>query len=99
MKETSYIALACLEAKPGKEQELQTALMTLVEPTRKEEGCLQYIFHQNSNDSSQFMFYEKWANQEAFKNHAKTPHMQAWQEKKNDLLAKPVALTAWEEIG
>ena len=56
---------------------MKEALLALVEPTRKEPGCLCYNLHQSKADPTQFMFYEQWASKEALDAHGKTPHMKA----------------------
>ena len=52
-------------------------LHQLVEPTRKEPGCLAYNLHQSKADKTQFMFYEQWASKEALDAHGKMPYMKA----------------------
>jgi len=73
----AVILTAGVKAKEGEEDKVKEALSSLVEPTRKEEGCIHYILHQVSNDKTKFMFYEVWASREALKQHGKTPHMKA----------------------
>jgi quinol monooxygenase YgiN len=73
----AVILTAIVKAKPGQEDAVKEALLSLVEPTRKEAGCLCYNLHQSKGDPTQFMFYEQWASQEALSAHGKTPHMQA----------------------
>jgi quinol monooxygenase YgiN len=68
---------ATVVAKPGQEDAVKEALLSLVEPTRKEPGCLLYNLHQSKTDPTLFLFYEQWASQEALDAHGKTPHMKA----------------------
>ena len=68
---------ATVKARPGQEDAVKEALLSLVEPTRKEPGCLLYNLHQSKADPTQFMFYEQWASQGALDAHGKTPHMRA----------------------
>ena len=65
MPKDGVILVAMVKAKPGQEEAVQEALMALVEPTRKEPGCLCYNLHQSKSDKTQFMFYEQWASKEA----------------------------------
>jgi quinol monooxygenase YgiN len=51
--------------------------VALVEPTRKEPGCLGYNLHQSKSDKTQFMFYEQWASKEALAAHGQMPYMKA----------------------
>jgi quinol monooxygenase YgiN len=73
----AVILTAMVKAKPGQEEAVKEALMSMVEPTRKEPGCLCYNLHQSKTDPTQFMFYEQWASQDALDAHGKTPHMKA----------------------
>lgn len=74
---TAVIMAVIVKAKPGQEETVKEALVGMVEPTRKEPGCLCYNLHQSKSDKTQFMFYEQWASQEALDAHSKTPRMKA----------------------
>jgi quinol monooxygenase YgiN len=73
----AVILTAMAKAKPDQVEAVKEALLSLVEPTRNEPGCLCYNLHQSKSDPTQFMFYEQWANKEALDAHGKTPHMKA----------------------
>jgi quinol monooxygenase YgiN len=73
----AVILTAIVKAKPGQEDAVKDALLSLVEPTRKEAGCLCYNLHQSKADATQFMFYEQWASKYHLDAHGKTPHMKA----------------------
>jgi quinol monooxygenase YgiN len=77
----AVILTAMVKAKPDQVEAVKDALMSLVEPTRKEPGCLCYNLHQSKADPTQFMFYEQWANKDAFDAHGQTPHMKVLSEK------------------
>jgi hypothetical protein len=49
--------IARMHAKPGKEQELRTALEALIEPTSREKGYVNYDLHQGVEDPGWFFFY------------------------------------------
>ncbi len=87
-----------MQAASGKEAELKEALLGLVGPTRKEEGCIQYDLHYDSKDPSKFMFYEIWTSKEALDQHAESPHLRAFRAVRDGLLAKPGELTLWEKF-
>ncbi len=67
--------IAHMRAKPGKEQDLHDALAALVEPTRQENGCVNYDMHQGVEDPALFYFYENWESAEALDAHLQTPHL------------------------
>lgn len=77
MPKDGIILTAMVKAKPGQEEAVKEVLVALVEPTRKEPGCLCYNLHQSKTDKSEFLFYEQWGSKEAIDAHGKTPHMKA----------------------
>ncbi len=77
MPKEGIILTATIKAKPGQEEAVKEVLLGMVEPTRKESGCLCYNLHQSKSDKTQFLFYEQWASKEALDTHGKTPHMKA----------------------
>ena len=98
MPKEGIILVAMVKAKTGQEDAVKEALLSLVEPTRKESGCLCYNLHQAKNDKTQFMFYEQWANKQALEAHGKTPHMKALGARLKDRLEKGGA-TRYELLG
>ena len=89
------VLTAMIKAKPGEEDAVKEILLALVEPTRKEAGCLCYNLHQSKSDKAQFMFYEQWASHEALEAHRKMPYMKALGEKMKNRSEKGV-LTFFE---
>ena len=73
----AYVICAVLTAKEGREEDLAAAMAELVEPSRAEPGCLVYEAHRSTTDPQRFMFYEKWADEAAWKVHTETEHFQA----------------------
>ncbi len=88
MPKDGVILVASVKAKAGQEDAIKEVLLALVEPTRKESGCLCYNLHQAKDDKSQFMFYEQWASKEALDAHGKTPHLTSLGEKLKDRVEK-----------
>lgn len=95
----NYITVvAKITSREGKERETKSALMTLLKPTRQEEGCLQYDLHSSSENPGEFLFFERWTNKEALAKHLETPHILALRARGEELLAKPTEITIWTEI-
>ncbi|HRX71001.1 MAG: antibiotic biosynthesis monooxygenase [Candidatus Competibacteraceae bacterium] len=69
--------VARLTARPETGAELQTLLLSMIEPTRQEVGCLRYELLQNAADPTDFTFVEEWADTAALDAHSATPHLQA----------------------
>ena len=91
--------LALFKAKPGLEEEVRRELMALQEPTRSEEGCINYDLHRSRDDPSRFMFYENWKSQEDLDQHLQMPYLTAFREKAGELLAEPASITLHKMIG
>jgi quinol monooxygenase YgiN len=49
-------------------------LVKLVEPTRKEAGCIEYRLHQDNDNPAVFIFYENWENAACLEKHKETDH-------------------------
>ncbi len=82
------IALAVMiTAKPGKKDEMKGYMQSLIEPTRKEKGCLLYDLHESLENPDMFMWYEVWDTQEDLDAHHHSAHVLAYKEKVKDLVA------------
>ena len=67
--------IAHMRAAPGKRDELRAALEALVEPTSKEQGCVNYDLHQVIEDPDRFFFYENWESDADLDAHLDAPHL------------------------
>ena len=99
MAESKVTVLARIKAKSGMEEEVRAAATSLLAPTRREAGCLEYVLHEGADDKSALMFYESWASKEALDEHLKRPYLQAFVGKTAEMLAEPLDVTLWEIIG
>jgi len=90
---------AIFQARPGKEAELRTALLGLVEPTRKEAGCINYDLHTASDGAGKFLFHENWTSQAALDAHLKSPQIQALLPRVDELCTAFPEIKTWEKIG
>ncbi len=66
--------VAKIRAKHDRIDEVKKVLLSLIEPTRKEYGCIKYILHQGNEDPSIFVFYEIWQDEKLLHNHMNTKH-------------------------
>jgi quinol monooxygenase YgiN len=78
--------IAHMRAKPGKQQELNDALVALVEPTTQEDGYVNYDLHQGVEDPAVFYFYENWESADALDAHLQTPHLVEFAGRLDELL-------------
>lgn len=99
MDHKKLTVVARVQAKAGKEEAVKNELLALIESTRSEPGCINYDLHQAMDDPSVFMFYENWRSKEDLDRHLETPHLKAWREKGDSLLAGPSDVTLWHMIG
>jgi quinol monooxygenase YgiN len=98
MSKTCVTVVAEIVAKPGKEDELKDCLLALIEPTRKEDGCVQYDLHQNTSEAGRFVFYENWRSREELERHLQSPHLLAFGSVEEELLAEPARILTYTRI-
>jgi quinol monooxygenase YgiN len=77
------VLVVVMRAKPGQELLLEAELRALVNPTRKEEGCLRYDLYRSTETPGAYMFYEIWASREHHRQHTQTPHFLRWNARKD----------------
>ena len=78
-------------AREGKAGELKKACLDLIEKTRQEEGAISYHLYEDREDPCQFIFHEIWANEELWKKHTQSEHLQAFRARRDELTdRKPV---------
>lgn len=98
MADEKITVLAQIKAKPGREENLKQLALGLVEPTRKEAGCISYDLHVDIANKASFMFYENWESKVVLDEHIQTPHLQNFKAKAGDLLAEPLNVTIWKKL-
>jgi len=79
--------VAQVKARPGKEAELGQVLRDLVQPTRAEEGCLNYDLHVANDDPGFFVLYENWQTVPLWEQHMGAPHLEAFKGRTDELVA------------
>ena len=91
--------IAQIKANPGTEHEVRRELLSLVAPSRKDAGCLNYDLHQALDNPALFLFHENWAGKEHLDQHLQKPDLQAVLARVGQLAAEPAQITLWEKIG
>lgn len=76
MPQNTLRVVARIIAQPDNIDEVRSCLSDLIEPTRKEPGCISYELLQNKSDPSDFTFVEEWESDDAVDAHLKTDHLQ-----------------------
>ena len=75
---TTLTIIAKIEAHPDQIERVKTELVNLIEPTRKEAGCIQYDLHQDNNNPAVFLFYENWETRDLWLTHMESAHLKAY---------------------
>ena len=75
MPNNSVRVVARIKALPDKVNDVRSILTSLIEPTRKEAGCITYELWQNRADATDFTFVEEWASEPALDAHAASQHL------------------------
>lgn len=86
------------QARPGKEAELKKALASLVEPTRKEAGCINYDLHDSPKTPGKFMFLEIWTSKAHFEAHMQRSLIQVLLPDLNELCERFPNIEIWEKL-
>ena len=77
---------------------MKRALISLVAPTRKEAGCINYDLHQSPDDPGKFLFHENWTSKAALDAHLKMPHIQVLLPRMDELAVGMPDIVIWEKI-
>jgi quinol monooxygenase YgiN len=80
--------IAYLVAKPDKIAETADFLLSLVDATRPEDGCIEYHLHQGNQDPALFILYESWKTRHHWDVHMRRPLVQAIAARAAELLDK-----------
>jgi quinol monooxygenase YgiN len=99
MSENSLRVVARIKAKPERVEEVRNLLSGLIEPTRKESGCVTYELLQNRQDPTDFTFVEEWDGDSAFENHFSTDHIQNALPQLGDLAAEEPDIRTYTVVG
>ena len=98
MNVKSLTVVAHVKAKPGREADVRRELLSLVAPSRKDEGCLNYDLHQGVDSPALFMFHENWTSKVHLDQHLQKPDLQAVLARVAQMVAEPPQITLLERI-
>ncbi len=84
--------VAIISAKEGQRDFVRAEMLKVIEPTRAEEGCLQYDLHEDNITPNTFLFYERWSSQAAWEAHMQQPHLTNFSAAIGDAVEKPQIL-------
>lgn len=98
MNQGSVRVVAKIEAVPGKAAVVREILGKLIEPTRKEAGCVTYELWQNRSDDIDFTFVEVWDSEAALDAHAASQHLKDVAAELRGLITKPTDVRRYHLI-
>lgn len=98
MANSQVVVIARIKALEGFEKEVERELLSLIHPSRSEQGCLNYDLHRNADNPALFMFHETWASREDLERHMKMPRLDAFDERTEGMLAEEVEISFWEKF-
>jgi len=98
MSAKTVTVVATFQARPGKEAELKKALISLIAPTHKETGCLNYDLHVSAEDPTKFLFHENWASKAQLDAHLKNTHIQVLLPRLDDLCVGMPEIVLWDKV-
>lgn len=99
MNAKTVTVIAQIKAKPGTEAQVRRELVSLVAPSRKDAGCVNYDLHQAKDNPALFMFHENWASEAHLDAHLAKPELQAVLARVGEMAAEPPRVTLWDKIG
>ena len=98
MTDTTLRVIAHFRAQPGRGADLKHVLVGLVEPTRKEAGCIGYELLENLEDTREFTFVEEWQGESALEAHFSTDHVASALQEFPRLLAQELDLRKYHRV-
>jgi quinol monooxygenase YgiN len=69
--------VAILRSQPESAPVVRAELLRLLEPTRAEQGCLNYDLFEDPADPALFIFHENWTSHAELDRHLESSHIQA----------------------
>jgi len=99
MTDSTLRVIARFRAQPGKEVDLRRVLVGLIEPTREEPGCIDYVLLENLEDPREFTFVEEWQSESALEAHFATDHIASALREFPGLLAQELDLRKYHLVG
>ena len=74
MNMSKVTVVAKVVAKRESVERVRGELLSLIKPTRNEEGCIEYRLHQDNEDPAVFIFYENWESEACLARHMESDH-------------------------
>lgn len=89
------VVIAKIQVIEGTQKEYLALVAPLIEASRAEAGNLCYILYQDVQDSTEFMVYEEYVNEEAFTLHSNSEAFKSFVQNVSTLLAKDIIIKSF----
>jgi quinol monooxygenase YgiN len=94
------VVVAKIKVKQGCEADAIAAFRKQIDfVTREEPGTLVYLLHRGRKEQRTFLFYERYADAEAFDRHGKTSAIQGLFKALQGMLDGPPSIELYDELG
>lgn len=74
MADSDYVLVARWRPRAGNADKIEAILRELVPAIRREPGCRSFTVHRGYDDKDEFLLYEIYASEQAFRDHQETEH-------------------------
>ncbi len=101
MPQDTVHVIAIFHAGVGKEDEVESILRELIEPTRREAGCTRYDLLRSlkGEDGAEFVFVEEWASEETLDAHGQSEHLKGLRARIQGLLSSAPRVIRYRQVG
>ncbi len=93
MTNGAYGLVVLFDLKPGSEDRFDVLASTIQAAAREEPGTHAYEIHRVDGEPAQRCFYERYADEAAFRQHEQSPALQAFLSDCTPLLTRPPSIT------
>ncbi|KAL7712188.1 ABM domain-containing protein [Entamoeba marina] len=76
--------------------DLMKNISTMIETTKKEDGCISYTFVQEPLDKTHYMMIEQWKSKQHLDAHSKSEHFKVFISYINTISTKPADIQSFE---
>ena len=70
----TYVMVAYWRPRAGQLEKIEAILHELAAAVRQEPGNVQFVVNRSHDDPNEFLLYEQYASEQAFRDHQQTPH-------------------------
>ncbi len=75
-----------VKVKEGHREAVKESYLSILEPTRKGNGCIVFDFFEDNKDPNTFVLYEVWESYEIWQKHRTAEHITAHMNRTKDLV-------------